>query len=65
MLLVSDGSFEPGQIFEVTAHVSDPVQAQTLTLNLPPGMEVQDTPGRTVPAPTAPGKEAVARWKVR
>jgi hypothetical protein len=39
MALVLGGSFEPGKLFTVAAYVQDPASGQSLTLELPAGME--------------------------
>src|SRR5437868_10375930 len=47
------GSFEPGKIFNVTALVGDPSPGQTLTLELPEGMEaVEGRSLQPVPPPS-------------
>jgi predicted secreted protein len=58
------GSFTPGQTFRVTAKVTDPVPGQTLTLQLPAGL--QRTEGDAVQSvPAGAGKEASVQWQVR
>jgi hypothetical protein len=59
------GSFEPGKLFTVMATVDDPVPGQTLTLELPAGMErIEGNARQPVPAPGATGISAVL-WKAR
>src|SRR5262249_42566941 len=40
--LALGGSFEPGKRFTVTAYVNDPAPGQSLTLELPPGMALEE-----------------------
>jgi hypothetical protein len=64
--LALGGSFEPGKLFNVTAYVTDPVQGQWLTLELPEGMALVE--GReTQPVPEAQGNEAASlvQWRAR
>ncbi len=62
--LALGGSFEPGKIFTLTAYVEDPVLNQTLTLELPDGMERLE--GREVqPVPVAHSGPSVVLWKAR
>ena len=59
------GSFEPNKLFTITATVDDPAQGQTLTLELPPGLERVE--GREV-QPVPPNSEVgqgMALWKAR
>ena len=59
------GSFEPNKEFTVTAYVEDPVEGQSLSLELPKGM--QRTGGKdtqAVPAPDTAG-QSVVLWKGR
>jgi hypothetical protein len=60
-----EGKFAPGADFHVIASVADPVEGQTLTLKLPPGLERQS--GADVQAvPSAPkGGSSQVRWGVR
>jgi len=59
------GSFEPGKLFNITAYVEDPPPGQTLTLELPPGMErIEGKELQPVPAPGADGTSIVV-WKAR
>ncbi len=57
------GSFAPGKLFTVTATVDDPLPGQSLTLELPPGMQRIEGSERQ-PVPTVPGMSAVL-WKAR
>jgi hypothetical protein len=59
------GSFAPGKTFTVTAYVDDPLEGQSLALELPAGMEPVE--GKLVqPVPT-PGEvnRSVVYWKAR
>jgi hypothetical protein len=63
--LALGGSFEPGKLFNITAYVEDPIPGQSLTLELPSGMErVNGKALQPVPAPTPDGKSVVL-WKAR
>jgi len=63
--LALGGSFEPGKLFNITAYVEDPTPGQTLTLELPPGMErIEGKELQPVPAPAADGNSIVL-WKAR
>jgi hypothetical protein len=63
--LTLGGSFEPGKLFSVLAMVDDPVPGQTLTLELPAGLErVEGKESQPVPSPEASGKSVVL-WKAR
>jgi hypothetical protein len=63
--LALGGSFEPGKLFTVTAYVEDPQPGQTLTLQLPAGMErVEGKEWQPVPEPSANGNSMVL-WKAR
>ncbi len=57
------GSFAPGQTFQVGAKVTDPTPGQTLTLQLPPGL--QRVEGAEVQAVPGAVREAVVQWQVR
>ena len=60
------GSFEPGKIFTVSAVVADPVRGQTLTLELPAGMERLE--GKEVQPVAALAEEqeySTVLWKAR
>src|SRR5262249_5242989 len=63
--VVLGGSFEPGKLFTIAAHVADPAPGQALTLELPPGMErVEGKDVRPVPQPTEEAPSLVL-WKAR
>jgi hypothetical protein len=64
--LALGGSFEPGKAFDVTAYVNDPGPGQSLTLDLPAGMELVQGP-RVQPVPEPPSDEmpSVVRWRAR
>lgn len=64
--LALGGSFEPNKTFTITAYVDDPAPNQTLTLELPPGMErVEGKELQPVPAPAVDGATSVVMWKAR
>jgi hypothetical protein len=64
--LVLGGSFEPGKLFTIAAYVQDPATGQSLTLELPPGMERME--GKEI-QPVAPASEdrpeSMVLWKAR
>jgi hypothetical protein len=63
--VVLGGSFEPGKLFTVAAHVQDPAPGQTLALELPPRMErVEGKEHQPVPAADDTGTSMVL-WKAR
>jgi hypothetical protein len=59
------GSFEPGQVFTVTTYVTNPVPGQVLTLELPPGLEVQGDARATVPAGQGSPPTSIVTWKAK
>jgi hypothetical protein len=60
------GSFEPGQVFTVTAYVSNPVANQTVSLELPPGLErVEGAATQPVQAGGGRNATAVVTWKAK
>jgi hypothetical protein len=64
MALVLGGSFEPGKLFTVAAYVQDPAFGQSLTLELPAGMQrVEGKEGQPV-AMDDDGNSMVL-WKAR
>lgn len=63
--LALGGSFEPGKQFSVLATVEDPVAGQTLTLELPPGLERLEGMERQPVAVPGEGREGVVLWKGR
>ncbi len=59
------GSFEPGKLFTIAARVQDPAHGQTLTLELPAGMErIEGQLRQPVPAVDEDGNTMVL-WKAR
>jgi len=63
--LLFGGSFAPNKLFTLTALVEDRNEGQTLSLELPPGMEcLEGCETQPVPAPTDDGRSVVL-WKVR
>jgi hypothetical protein len=59
------GSFEPGKLFTVTAHVLDPAPGQSLTLELPAGMErVEGKERQPVPI-NLDDANSMVLWKAR
>lgn len=59
------GSFDPGKIFTIAAHVDDPFLGQTLRLELPEGMErVEGKERQPVPA-SFEDQPSVILWKAR
>lgn len=61
---VFGGSFEPGNLFTVTAYVKYPAHAQVLTLELPAGMELVE--GKELrPVPQAHDEYSLVSWKAR
>ena len=59
------GSLEPGKLFTILATIDDPSPTQTLTLELPPGMErMEGKLLQAVPTPSDTGRSAVL-WKAR
>jgi len=64
--LAFGGSFEPGKLFTVTAYVDEPVESQTLCLELPEGMTLIEGKARQpVPQPLADRPTSVVVWKGR
>jgi hypothetical protein len=60
------GSFEPGKLFTVTALVADPAPGQTLTLQLPDGMDAVEGRATQPVPPTGPDQASSAvMWKGR
>ena len=59
------GSFEPNKMFTINAFVSDPAPGQSLTLELPDGMErLEGKETQPVPALDAEGN-CLIQWKAR
>jgi hypothetical protein len=60
------GAFEPGQIFRVIGNVNEPVAGQTLSLQLPNGLQkVGGATMQNVPAPPAGSRDSQVQWTVR
>jgi hypothetical protein len=60
------GSFEPGKLFTVTAHVTDPAPGQSLTLELPDGMVlVEGKECQPVPALQGEDPYSLVLWRAR
>jgi hypothetical protein len=60
------GSFEPGKVFAVTAYVSDPSPGQSLSLELPAGMElVEGKLKQSVPELREGEVTSVVFWRAR
>ncbi|MCI0366586.1 MAG: hypothetical protein L0219_22205 [Phycisphaerales bacterium] len=60
------GSFEAGKLFSITAYVEEPITSQSLTLELPPGLQLVE--GREimpVPSPSEGNATSVVLWKAR
>lgn len=65
LAVVLSGSFEPGKLFTIAAQVQDPALGQSLTLELPAGMErVEGKVREPVPAVDEDGNTMVL-WKAR
>jgi hypothetical protein len=63
--LALGGSFEPGKQFTLSAYVDDPVESQSLALELPPGMELlQGRQVQPVP-PASEGGKSLVLWQAR
>jgi hypothetical protein len=63
--IVLGGSFEPGKLFTIAAQVQDPAPGQSLTLELPAGMElVEGKERQPVPIMDDQGNTMVL-WKAR
>ncbi len=68
LALTLSGNFEPGQVFSVTALVNNPVAGQTVTLETPRGLEIQERPNPptvSVPRPQPPQNTSVVTWNVK
>ena len=59
------GSFEPGKSFTITAYVRNPVPDQTLTLELPPGLERIGSTDVVKLLPGAPGQTYLVTWQAK
>jgi hypothetical protein len=60
-----NGSFELGKQFMITAYVVDPLDSQSLTLQLPEGLTRVDGRETQAVPPPAEGSPSVVLWKVR
>ncbi len=68
LALTWNGSFRAGQEFSISAYVRNPIERQTLTLELQPGLElVGGQPTEYVPLPVAgeKGDTSVVTWKIK
>jgi hypothetical protein len=63
--LVLGGSFEPGKLFTLAAHVQDPAHGQSLMLELPPGMERVEGKERQPVPPVDDEGNSMVLWKAR
>jgi hypothetical protein len=64
--LALGGSFEPGKLFTIAAYVQDPGPGQTLTLELPAGMQrVEGKDRQPVPAMIGEDGSSMVLWKAR
>lgn len=63
--VVLGGSFEPGKLFTVAAYVQDPTTGQTLTLELPSGMERVEGKVRQPVPPVDDDGNCMVLWKAR
>jgi hypothetical protein len=59
------GSFEPGKLFTVTAYVSDPSPGQSLTLELPAGMDLAEGKQQQAVPEVRVGAPSVVFWRAR
>jgi hypothetical protein len=59
------GSFDPGKVFTVTAYVEDPIPGQSLTLELPPGMERVDGAEVQPVPPLSDDGNCLVMWRAR
>jgi predicted secreted protein len=63
--LTLGGSFEPGQSFTLTAYVQNPTQGQTLTLEIPDGLErIEGDQTQNVP-PAGGNATSIVTWKIK
>jgi hypothetical protein len=64
--LAFGGNFAPQRLFTLTAFVDDPVEGQSLSLELPAGMEVVEGKAiQPVPPPAAGQGTSIVLWKGR
>src|SRR6185295_291368 len=60
-----DGNYDIGQSFTVLAYVNKPVAGQTVTLELPPGLErIKGEQSQKVPAPNV-GNTSIVSWEAK
>jgi hypothetical protein len=59
------GSFEPGKEFTITAYVDDPVEGQSLSLELPKGLGRLDGKSTQAVPPATGDGPSVVLWKAR
>jgi predicted secreted protein len=59
------GSFEPGQMFTVSAYIANPTAGQTATLSVPGGLEVQGKATAPVPPPQGALTTSLVTWQVK
>ncbi len=60
------GSFEPGKLFTVSAVIADPAQGQSMTLELPPGIQrVEGKETQPVAPLTGEAEYSTVIWKAR
>jgi hypothetical protein len=58
------GNFEPGESFLATTYVQNPLRGQSLTLDLPPGLErIEGQATQNVPPPT--DGRSIVTWRVK
>ena len=59
------GSFEKGKQFTITAYIDDPVESQSLTLDLPAGLRLAEGKAtQSVPAQPQ-GGQSIVLWKIQ
>jgi hypothetical protein len=64
--LTIDGNFEPGESFTVTAYVQNPQKGQTLTIDVPSGLErIEGEQTQEVPPPVKGAANSIVSWKVK
>jgi hypothetical protein len=60
------GGFEPGEIFTVTAYIQGAKKGQTLTLEVPSGLErIGGNEVQSVPPPAPSAANSIVTWKVK
>jgi hypothetical protein len=65
LAITLSGSYEPGQMFTVTAYVNNPVPGQTLKLETPRGLEPQGAVMVPVPRPMGGQNTSIVTWNVK